>query len=196
MNLTCPHCHATFAIECGLTDVEYRAALVPALELPAELSPLILRYLGLFRTGSRVLSPVKVAKLLAELADLIKSERCEFKGEVVSAPFGVWQAGISSILEDRPTELPLKSHGYLKAVVIKLGKRHEAAAEVRAEAAKQRLRIRDGHSPAAQNEAVSSIDQLLAGIRGGTTEREAGLQRIAQLGMSRERAEKLLGAMS
>lgn len=193
MNLTCPHCHAAFSVESALTDIEYRAALVPALELPAELSPLVLRYLGLFRTASRVLSPVKLTKVLGELAALIKSERCEYKGETVSAPFGVWREALSQVLEDRPTELPLKTHGYLKAIAIKLGKRQEARVEQMREADRQRTRIRDGHSPAAQHQAMSSIDQLLAGIRAGSTDRESGLQQIAALGMSRERAERLLG---
>lgn len=113
-------------------DAAARETVALALALPAPLGDRLLRYLGLFRPNSRVLSWDRAARLLGELQVAISSARVERKGRAWAAPLAVWQAALDECLDKRSTlTLPLKTHGYLFEIVAGMASKAEGAQEIR-----------------------------------------------------------------
>lgn len=136
MRLTCPACGAMNSLEALLTDVQAREAVAAALAFPAPLGDRLLRYLGLFRPDSRALSWERVARLLRELLAPIQAGRITRDGRQWAAPMDLWVQALDQVLEDRVAgklNLPLKSHGYLFAVVSGLAGKGEARSEAQRE---------------------------------------------------------------
>jgi len=137
MKCVCPGCGFVADVEAFLNDAHWRAALVPALALPAELAPLIMQYLRLFSPAKQGLRADRAAKLLAELAEAVSSARCERGGVQHVAPVALWKEGIEEILKNRDAgtlSLPFKTHGYLYQVVAGLASRVQAGQQRQREA--------------------------------------------------------------
>ena len=142
MKLTCPHCGAVAGLDAWANDAQIRQCLRIVAEMPREISTRAVGYLALFRPPSgRGLAWAKALRLLAELADMTAADSLSWKrrpARPVSAR--IWGAALERVATQPPRDLPLDSHGYLKAVAYALA---DEADRERAEAARREAE-RDG----------------------------------------------------
>lgn len=120
MKLTCPACGALYSLDALLGNEGAREAVQAALLLPAPLGGHMIRYIALFRPLKRQLSLDRVANLINELLPMITDARISRNGNICSAPQDYWRMAIDQMLAKRAAgelTLPLKSHGYLLAVI-------------------------------------------------------------------------------
>ena len=120
MKLTCPACGAMYSLDALLGNEGAREAVQAALLLPAPLGGHMIRYIALFRPHKRQLSLDRVANLINELLPMISEAKITRNGNICSAPQDYWRMGIDEMLAKRAAgalTLPLKSHGYLLAVI-------------------------------------------------------------------------------
>ncbi len=119
MQVTCPCCAGRFSIEAAFTDEAARTAVAAALQFPAPLGELLLRYIALFRPARRALSWDRAARLLHDLLQPISAGRVQRDGRWYQAPVEAWRRALEQMLDQRDRlRLPLKSHGYLIEIVI------------------------------------------------------------------------------
>ncbi len=152
MKVTCPSCGATHSAD-GLTaEADARSALLIAAELPADLGPLCIRYLGLFRPGKRALSWDRARKLLDELALHIRAGVVRRRGRDWPVPVGAWRTALQTMLDKRDNlDLPLKSHGYLLEILAGIADKAEGQHERALE--RQRQAGQRARSPVPEDEA-------------------------------------------
>ncbi|MDD2722216.1 MAG: hypothetical protein PHH47_13010 [Gallionella sp.] len=118
MKTSCPACGATASLDVLLGNEGAREAVLAALAMPAPIGKLLVQYLGLFRPASRNLSFDRVANLINELLPMIAEAKIERNGRIWSAPQDYWRMALEEMLAKRDSlTLPLKSHGYLLAVI-------------------------------------------------------------------------------
>jgi hypothetical protein len=142
MKTACPACGATFSLDTLLGNEGARDAVMAALAMPAPIGKLLVQYLALFRPAQRQLSFDRVANLLNELLPLIAAASIERNGRTWSAPQDYWQMALSEMIAKRDNlTLPLKSHGYLLAIIEGYSSKAEAKQEAHTEARK------GGHTP-------------------------------------------------
>lgn len=134
MKTACPACGAAFSLDTVLGHEGARALVAELAAISGPLAGAVLRYLGLFRPAPRSLSWDRAARLLAELAPMIRDARIERGGRAYAAPRDAWIAAIEHMLDHRERlSLPLKSHGYLLEVLVGAVN----SAEARQEAARE-----------------------------------------------------------
>lgn len=134
MKLTCPACGAAASLDVLIANDSAREAVMAALLLPAPLGKLLVQYLGLFRPAKRQLSFDRVAALLNELQPMIGAGRIERGGRVWAAPVEAWRMALEEMAAKRGAlTLPLKSHGYLLAIIVGYTDKAEARAEAQEE---------------------------------------------------------------
>lgn len=106
----------------------------------------MVQYIALFRPTQRQLSFVRVASLLGELLPLIEAAKIERNGRTWAAPLDYWKLALEEMLAKRDKlTLPLKSHGYLLAIIEGYSNKAEAKHETQTEARKA------GHTPVGGN---------------------------------------------
>lgn len=131
--IVCPCCQAVFPLEAALNDVAAREAVVEAFRL-TPVGDLLLAYIGLFKPPKRALAMSRTARLLKELLPMIKEAKIESHGRTWSAPQDYWRMAFTEMIEKRDRlTLPLKSHGYLFAVIEGYSNKAEAKAETQTE---------------------------------------------------------------
>jgi len=131
--IVCPCCQSVFPLEAALNDLAAREAVVEAFRL-TPVGDLLLAYIGLFKPPKRALAMSRTARLLKELLPLIKEAKIERNGRIWSAPQEYWRMALSEMIEKRDRlTLPLKSHGYLFAVIEGYSNKAEAQAETKTE---------------------------------------------------------------
>lgn len=140
----CPGCGLRADLDVFCVQADANQALAAALALPAPLGGRVLRYLRLFSPPNKVLAGNKTVRLLAELADTIKSAQISRRGVAYAAPLGLWETALDTVLGQPPDVLPLNSHGYLFQVAWNLADRAVARQE---RAAEDRLRQRPTSPP-------------------------------------------------
>lgn len=134
MKTACPACGASFSLDAVAGHDEMRALVAELAALSGPLGAALLRYLGLFRPAQRSLSWDRAARLLGELAPMIREGRIERRGRVYAAPREAWVAAVEHMLDHRERlTLPLKSHGYLIEVLVGAIEQAEARQEARNE---------------------------------------------------------------
>jgi hypothetical protein len=122
-----------FPLEAALNDVAAREAVVEAFRL-TPVGDLLLAYIGLFKPPKRALAMSRTARLLKELLPMIKEAKIESHGRIWSAPQEYWRMAFTEMIEKRDRlTLPLKSHGYLFAVIEGYSNKAEAQAETKIE---------------------------------------------------------------
>lgn len=138
----CPGCglRADLDVFCAQADVN--KALAAALEFPATLGGRVLAYLRLFSPPSKTLALGKATRLLAELAEAVKTAQVRRHGLDHAAPLALWEAALDAVLASPPASLPLANHHYLFQTVWNLAEKAAARAERAAEE-----RLRQGQQP-------------------------------------------------
>jgi len=135
MKTSCPACGAVSSLDSLLGHEGARDAVMVALALPAPLGKLLVQYVALFRPASRNLSMDRLASLLGELQPMIDAARIERSGRIWSAPQDYWAMALNEMIAKRDNlTLPLKSHGYLLAIIEGYGQKAEGKQEAQTEA--------------------------------------------------------------
>lgn len=136
----CPVCMSVGPLEGFITDVHAREAIRQAMHLPPQLADLVIRYLGLFAPRQKVLSHARLTKLLIELIPPVKEGYVERHGRKWPAPMQYWLTALEQMIAKTDLQLPLKTHGYLFAIVSGIADSGEAKKENKRE---QQRRFRD-----------------------------------------------------
>lgn len=156
MKTACPACGAVASLDVLLGNEGAREAVMTALALPAPLGKLLVQYVGLFRPASRNLSMDRLANLLGELLPLIDSAKIERNGRIWNAPQDYWAMALTEMIAKRDSlTLPLKSHGYLLAIIEGYNLKAEQRKETAGEAHKA------GITPVGSGAAGISVDKVL-----------------------------------
>lgn len=131
MKLTCPSCGAIHSAEGWSADAVARQCLRLVGELPGGVSRRCLAYLALFRphTG-RGLRWSTVLRLLGELKALVGDYYISWdKKPSRKNSAAAWAQAMERVIECPPKRLPLKSHGYLRAIAYDIANEMDRADE-------------------------------------------------------------------
>lgn len=133
MRLVCPACGAAASAEAWGNDAEMRQAMRVVAEMPEAVSRRALAYLALFRPASgKGLRWATALRLLAELDRLVREPYVQWEGRpACKNSANAWGLAIDRVVEHAPRKLPLKSHGYLRAVAYEIADELDRAAETR-----------------------------------------------------------------
>lgn len=130
MKLSCPACGAMASLDVLIGHEGARDAVMAALSLPAPMGKQLVQYIALFRPASRNLSMDRLANLLGELQLWIAAAKFEREGRIWNAPIDYWKLALDEMIGKRDKlTLPLKSHGYLLAIIQGYGLKAELKVE-------------------------------------------------------------------
>ena len=116
MKVKCPSCGASLSLDVLIAHDEARDALVALSGISDELVKACLKYLTLFRPAERDLTFARVAKLVGEIAPMIRAGEISRNRQTYPAPREAWVWAFNRCLEARDAgklKPPLTSHGYL-----------------------------------------------------------------------------------
>lgn len=120
MRVSCPSCGAELTLDVLIAHEGARRAVAAAMQVSAPLAHRLMHYIALFRPAQRQLTMERVASLLEELLPAITAQRVERNGTRYDTTTDDWKAALDQVLANRDAgliKLPLKSHGYLIAVL-------------------------------------------------------------------------------
>ncbi|MEQ4538044.1 MAG: hypothetical protein ABN479_03775 [Billgrantia sp.] len=132
MDIRCPCCHSTFALEHVTEDESLREFMALLAELPREVSRPLVAYVGLFRGKTRAMAYERQLRVAREALALAADTA------LVGAALSDTVEAIRGKRDSGEDTRPLRSHNYLKRVVETLGARAEAG---------QALAVPDGEAP-------------------------------------------------
>lgn len=162
MRVSCPACGAELTLDLLLQHDRARAAIAAAMHVSAPLAMRLMHYLALFRPAHRQLTMDRVATLLEELLPWLQAGHVPHKGQQVG-PLALddWKAALDQLLGNRDAgllRLPLKSHGYLVAVLAAQREAWLASEEERRERARRNPHrdLAAGSAGAAQAAAIAA----------------------------------------
>lgn len=132
MKLICPSCSAVHSAESWENDSVARQCLLLTGRMPYDISSRCFHYLALFRPPGRSLQWKKVLRLVSELFSLSSSLHIQWEKRV-SRPNSItfWGDAMERIIENPPKRLPLKSHGYLRAIAYDIADESDRKVEVK-----------------------------------------------------------------
>lgn len=116
MKIKCPSCGASMSLDVLIAHDEARDALVELTGISDELVRGCLKYLTLFRPAEKDLTFARVAKLVGEIAPMIRAGEISRNRQSHPAPREAWIWAFGRCLEARDMgklKTPLTSHGYL-----------------------------------------------------------------------------------
>ena len=165
MRLICPSCGATHSAEGWSSDADARQCIKIVGELPWDVSRRALAYLALFRAHGNPASPcglrrdkgglrwAKALRLLHELTLLINESFISWDGKPARpCDARIWALAMEKVIENPPKRLPLKSHGYLRAVAYEVADELDRGAESSKIKAERSGRLRSGEQGAGSGE--------------------------------------------
>lgn len=116
MKVKCPSCGASMSLEVLIAHDDARAALVELAGISDELVRGCLKYLTLFRPSEKDLTFARVAKLVGELAPMMRAGVINRNRQEHPAPKEAWVWAFARCVEARDMgklKTPLTSHGFL-----------------------------------------------------------------------------------
>ena len=132
MKLICPSCGAVHSAEAWNNDPVARQCLKLTGEMPHDLSSRCFAYLSLFRSAGRSLQWKKVLRLLSELKELATVSHIQWKNQGARPNSAhAWGLALDRMIENPPKGLPLKSHGYLRAIAYEIADEIDRKREVK-----------------------------------------------------------------
>lgn len=156
----CPECGLRADLEVFLGAGDFSRALAAALEMPAPLASLVIRYLRLFSPPQKALAQRKAARLLTELAEAIRSAEIRWHHQTWAAPVELWRHAIEQVIDHPPQHLPLTTHRYLYAVVAHLAMQAARKEEQMIENTKQQRSITKARNPLELNHMLNELKTL------------------------------------
>ena len=161
MKLICPSCGAVHSAEAWQNDPIARQCLLLACEMPHDVGSRCFAYLSLFRPEGRSLQWKKVLRLLSELKELSGMSHIQWDKKVARPnSANAWGMAMERVIECPPRRLPLKSHGYLRAIAYEIADDIDRKKEVKKnqeERTGQRSEVRDQRS---EVERISKEDKI------------------------------------
>lgn len=157
-DLSCPACGAEFDLAVAFAHESDQQALARLANVSIPLGARVLQYVALFTPPKQRLTAAKKIKLILKLLPDLERQAITWKGRDWTAPLSAWAQAIDQMLAARDAqrlELPMKSHGYLYAVLSGMADKHEAAAE------QQREQERRSTGRAHSSAAPTSVGELL-----------------------------------
>lgn len=132
MKLICPSCSGVHSAEAWANDPVARQCLKLVGEMPHDLGSRCFAYLALFRPEGRSLQWKKVLRLLSELKDLAELQHIQWEKRVARPNSSrAWGLAMERVIENPPKRLPLKTHGYLRAIAYEIADETDRQVEVR-----------------------------------------------------------------
>lgn len=116
MKVKCPSCGASMSLDVLVAHDEARNALVELTGISDELVKSCLKYLTLFRPSEKDLTFARVAKLVGEIAPMMRAGEISRNRKAYPAPREAWIWAFGRCLEARDMgklQTPLTSHGFL-----------------------------------------------------------------------------------
>lgn len=175
MKLICPSCGATHSAEAWSSDADARQCIKIVGELPWDISRRVLAYLALFRPASpasdglrrdKGLRWAKALKLLHELSGLVAETSIQWKGKPARPCTAIaWGLAMEKVIENPPGRLPLKSHGYLRAVAWEIADELDRKTERMQVAIERSGGLRSGEQGAESGEPERIDPEVLRKIR-------------------------------
>lgn len=160
MRLTCSACGAHGSIEMFSTDSDARRLVELMAGVPADVGPVLVRYLGLFRPHKRGLTWDRAVKIAAEVVAMIQAGEVEQRGRRYPASAAVFASAMQQMLDHRERlELPMTSHGYLVRIVAGESPREAARAETAQESLK---RMASNERLGARSRAIAELSGEIA----------------------------------
>lgn len=111
MDIRCPGCHITFALQQVIEDEALRELMGIITELPREVSRPLVLYIGLFRGKTRAVAYERQLRLAREALSLHADTM------LVGVAMSETVEAIRAKRENGEDVRPLKNHNYLKRVV-------------------------------------------------------------------------------
>lgn len=167
MRIVCPVCYAVHEIDALLADEDARQALAVLSGLPGGLQRPAVLYLGCHRPAKRALSWARFRRLLDELAGMIEAGGIRRRGRDWPVTAEQWREALGVVIERRDAgqlEIPLKGHGYLLEVAMRISNKTEAAQEREVEEAR-RSRARGPSDPDQFVDHAQRMERVLAEAR-------------------------------
>ncbi|SOZ12057.1 hypothetical protein [Cupriavidus taiwanensis] len=137
----CPVCRNALTLDVVFAHDGVRDAILHLVNAHPEAGRLLrplLAYVGLFAPVKTEMRYERVAAILGELVPMVHAGTVrDTHGQVWPAPMDYWRQALEEMVARRDTgglKLPLKSHGYLTAIVAGLSNKTAASAERRTEA--------------------------------------------------------------
>lgn len=170
MKTSCPACGSTFSLDALIGNEGAREAVMAALAIPDPIGKLLVQYIALFRPAQRQLSFDRVANLLNDLLPMIQEAKVDRSGRIWSAPQEYWRMALEEMIAKRDNlTLPLKSHGYLLAIIEGYSNKAEAKQEAKTESRRggntlmggQRLPIAKPEAPKPRSAMPQSVKDVL-----------------------------------
>lgn len=132
-SVPCPYCGKDVDLIQGI-ELQAGNDWTPLLaELPPSLIGALFRYLELFKPPKQALRWSRRLALTEELMPMIKSGQLERGGITYAMPRQAWEAEMMKLVSNRPASLvlPLKSNGYLLAIMFGKIEKNLAADEAK-----------------------------------------------------------------
>jgi hypothetical protein len=136
--IQCPYCGQPVDVIHGMEMLAGNEWTLLIQQLPNSMIGVLLRYLELFKPLKQELRWSRRLSLTQELVPMIKAAQVKRNGIVYAAPVPVWEAEMLK-LAARPASVsfPLKSNGYLLAVLAAKGEQNAATLEKATEQQRQ-----------------------------------------------------------
>lgn len=165
MRLICPSCGAVASADAWQNDFDVREVIAAIVKLPSPVDAKCLSYLALFRPdGNRGLNWARAKRVITALSDLVGKPSIQWDGRPArrnDAKF--WADAIGALVDRPPKKLPLKSHGYLTAMVYELADAADRAHEKARNAAERSGNYRADDSNRLREPArVMTVDEMRA----------------------------------
>lgn len=132
-NFDCPYCGKAIDIIQGMELAAGNEWTALIQSVPPSMIGALLRYLELFKSPKQALRWSRRLALTEELMPMIKSGQLERSGIIYAMPRQAWEAEMMKLVSNRPASLvlPLKSNGYLLAVMVGKVEKNLAFAEAK-----------------------------------------------------------------
>ncbi len=174
--IQCPYCGKAVDVIQGMEMLAGNDWTTLIQGLPNAMIGVLLRYLELFKPLKQELRWSRRLSLTQELMPMMKAAQVKRNGIVYAAPLPVWEAEMLK-LAARPASVsfPLKSNGYLLAVLAAKGEQNAAALERSSEQNRQNrspVRADNGSGPVHQPLLEQLPEQLMTEAARKKQERE------------------------
>lgn len=137
MILTCPTCNHEHHVDAYAAQAEQAEFLRALAQTPNGLASLVMRYLAVFKPGTRKLASWRARDLVCELLAMMESPSVAYDRTEHHISTNAWRHGLSVVIEQLQarqfTDLPLKNHNYL--IKCAIGYRESSARSAPSDAA-------------------------------------------------------------
>lgn len=166
MRVTCPDCASRFPLEAGFVEADGKRMAALLADVEPVLGRAVLRYLGLWKPAKRELRLERALRIATEVLDLVKAGsvmRDGREGVRRATTPAIWTTAIEQMVDGAARlDLPIDSHGYLRAIAFGLADVVDAKAEARRESD---LRSRSGVTPTGVSPVAASEAPIVSELR-------------------------------